>query len=96
MTKHDLASAIYERHGGLSRDEASEIVDRILERIRQGLLRDQRVQINGFGRLQLVKRSPRSGRNPRTGQPIDIPERTTVVLRPSPVFVDRLQDDESR
>ncbi len=96
MTKTDLASAVYERHGGLSREEATEIVDRILERIRAGLLRDHRVQISGFGRLQLVERRSRSGRNPRTGQPIEIPSRTTVVLRPSPRSLGRLRDDDER
>ena len=96
MTKTDLASAVYERHGGLSREEATEIVDRILERIRDGLLRDHQVHISGFGRLQLVGRRSRLGRNPRTGQPIEIPSRTTVVLRPSPRFLGRLRDDDER
>ena len=94
MTKNDLASAVYERHGGLSRDEANDIVERILDRIRRGLLRDMSVRISGFGKLQVVTRKPRNGRNPRTGQALEIPEQTTVVLRPSAAFVDRLQDDE--
>jgi len=95
VTKNDLVRAVYERHGGLSRDEASEIVERILERMRCGLKRGERVQINGFGRLEVVTRRARAGRNPRTGQDIEIPARTTVVLRPSSAFVDRLKPDDT-
>ena len=91
MTKADLVEAVYEIHGGLSRAEAAEIVDGILRRIRRGLVRDGRVQIAGFGRLQVVRRKARPGRNPRTGQRLELPARETVVLKPSSGLVDVLQ-----
>jgi integration host factor subunit alpha len=90
VTKADLVRAVYEAHGGLSRREAVEIVDRLLEGIRRALLREGRIKISGFGRLEVVRRKARMGRNPYTGEKIPIPEKATVVLRPSPVLLRRL------
>jgi nucleoid DNA-binding protein len=90
MTKHDLADAVYRRHGALSRREAAAIVDRIFENIGRGLARGADVKITGFGSFSVVRRRPRTGRNPNTGAPVAIPARTAPVFRPSRRIVSRL------
>ncbi|MBS1810593.1 MAG: HU family DNA-binding protein [Acidobacteria bacterium] len=83
MTKADLARAIYERHGGISNQEAQRIVDLIFETIKTRLLNGDEVHIVGFGSLEVVTRRARRGRNPVTGEDIQLPERHALVFRPS-------------
>ncbi len=83
MTKADLARAIYDRHGGISNQEAQRIVDTIFETIKNRLLVGEEVRIVGFGSLEVVTRRTRRGRNPMTGEDIQLPERRALVFRPS-------------
>ena len=83
MTKADLARAIYDRHGGISNQEAQRIVDLIFETIKHRLLSGDDVHIVGFGSLEVVTRRARRGRNPVTGEDIQLPERQALVFRPS-------------
>ena len=90
MTRDDLAEAVYQRHGGLSRREARDLVDGLLERIKSALLYGGAVRISGFGRFEVVSRRARRGRNPSTGQRIEIASRRRLVFRPSRRLVDAL------
>jgi integration host factor subunit alpha len=90
VTRDDLAEAVYERHGGLSRRESRDLVDRLLERVKSALLDGDAVRISGFGRFEVVRRRARRGRNPSTGQPIDIAPRRRLIFRPSRRLIDAL------
>ncbi len=83
MTKADIARAVYERHGGISYQDSQRIVDLIFNIIKDRFLKGDRVQIVGFGSLEVVTRRARRGRNPATGQQIELPARRAVVFRPS-------------
>jgi nucleoid DNA-binding protein len=83
MTKADLARAIYDRHGGISNQEAQRIIDVIFETIKHRLLSGDEIHIVGFGSLEVVTRRARRGRNPVTGEDIQLPERRALVFRPS-------------
>jgi nucleoid DNA-binding protein len=83
MTKADLARAVYERHGGMSNQEARRIVDSIFEIIKRQLLGGEEIHIVGFGTLEVVRRRSRRGRNPVTGETIQLPERRVLIFRPS-------------
>ena len=85
MTKADLAKVVYERHGGISNREASQLVDVILEFIKERLVRGEKVQITGFGTFFIRDKRGRRGRNPQTGKEIAIQPRRAVVFRPSKV-----------
>ena len=93
MTKADLADAVYRRHGALSRREASELVDLVLGGIRRGLAAGFTVKITGFGSFSIVRRKARTGRNPKTGAPVRIPDRAAPVFRPSRQVVSALNAD---
>jgi nucleoid DNA-binding protein len=86
MTKADLARAIYERHGGISNQEAQRIVDLVFTIMKKHLLNGGEIQIVGFGSLEVVRRRARRGRNPMTGNDIQLPERKVLVFRPSRVM----------
>lgn len=83
MTKADLARAVYERHGGISYQEAGRIVDLIFTIMREQLLSGGGIHVVGFGSLEVVERRPRRGRNPVTGETLQLPARRALVFRPA-------------
>ena len=83
MTKADLAHMVYERHGGLTNREALRYVDILFDVIKDQLIKGESIHIVGFGTLEVVKRKPRRGRNPITGEEIELPARRALVFRPS-------------
>ena len=83
MTKAELARAVYERHGGMSNQDARRIVDLIFNIIKGQLLSGEEIHIVGFGTLEVVRRRSRRGRNPVTGETIQLPERQALIFRPS-------------
>lgn len=62
------------------------MVDFILDLIKQGLLRGERIQITGFGTFIVRDKKGRKGRNPQTGEEMAIAARKSVVFRPSKSF----------
>jgi nucleoid DNA-binding protein len=83
VTKADLARAIYQRHGGLTNREALRVVDLLFDTMKEHLQKGEDVYIVGFGTLEVVRRKPRRGRNPVTGEDIMLPGRRSLVFRPS-------------
>ena len=81
IRKSELATHVAEKLN-ISNDEANEIVTAALEEVVLGLIRDGQVQIIGFGSFVKSERSARIGRNPRTGEKIEIAAQNTVVFRP--------------
>jgi integration host factor subunit alpha len=83
MTKADLARIIYQAHGGLTNREALRIVDQLFDLIKRRLMEGESVRIVGFGTLEVVQRKSRRGRNPITGETIEVSGRRALVFRPS-------------
>lgn len=83
MIKADLARIVYEKHGGISYREAKELVELIIENIKNSLVRGESVKLTGFGSLNIVQRKGRRGRNPQTGDRIVLAPTKYVSFRPS-------------
>ena len=90
MNRSELTDIVYERHGGMSRKEASELVNLILRLIRQRLLDGEKVEITGFGSFRISRKRERRGRNPQTGERIAIPARRSLTFRASRLLKDDL------
>jgi len=71
MTKAELIINVAER-SGLERKNAEKAVAAVFETIKSALIEGDKVQILGFGTFENRKREPRKGRNPRTGEEIEI------------------------
>lgn len=80
MKKEELVRILSDRTG-ISRRKAQEAVDALMEAIIEGISRDGRVVLAGFGTFEVVERKGRKGVNPRTGQAIDIPPRKVVKFK---------------
>ena len=89
VTKKDLAEHIHGRLG-LSKRESADIVDYFFSTIKKSLRKGEPVKLSRFGTLQVKQRKPRKGRNPSTGQSIEIPSRNEVVFRPSRILRARM------
>jgi DNA-binding protein HU-beta len=76
-----------------SRVEALEFIDAFQSVITEHLLNEGKIQIHNLGTFQIRQRAARTGRNPRTGELIDIPARRAVTFKASRNMVRRLNKD---
>ena len=83
MIKTDLTKVVYETHGGVSYREAREIVDYLLDRIKGKLIEGENVKLSGFGSFNVIERKGRLGRNPQTGERLQLAPSKYVTFRPS-------------
>lgn len=67
----------------ISKKEAKIVIDAVLDGIRGGIVNEGKVTLVGFGTFELAKRNARVARNPKTGERIDVPEKTVPKFRPS-------------
>lgn len=72
MTKAELIVNVAEK-AGLDRRKAEKAVNAFVDTVKQALVEGDKVQIIGFGTFENRERSARTGRNPRTGEKIEIP-----------------------
>lgn len=93
MNKSDLISRIVESTE-LSPKEAEKIVNAIIDAITKALSAGEKVSILGFGTFMIRERAARTGRNPRTGDTINIQASSTPLFKPSKSLKDAIRDDE--
>ena len=72
MNKKELINAIAEQ-AELSKKDAAKAVEAFVEVVTNSLKEDDKVQLIGFGTFEVKERAARTGRNPQTKQPIEIP-----------------------
>ena len=81
MTKADLIEEV-SRVAEIPRREAEIVVETMLHSIVQALRAGEKVEIRGFGRFDTRQRSGRIGRNPKSGQAVEVPAKTIPFFRP--------------
>ena len=89
MTKADLVKELHEL-SGLSKREASDVVELVLDTVKTGLCTTGQVKIASFGNFVVREVGARSVRNPRTGERMTIDERNVLTFRPSTALKERL------
>jgi integration host factor subunit beta len=82
MNRSDLVNLLAERFAPLSQNDADAAVRVILEQMISALTRGKRVEVRNFGRFVIKRRPPRTGRNPRTGAIVTVPEKCTPHFKP--------------
>jgi len=78
VTKAELAEAIYEKLP-VDKQKASQIVEDYIELIKEGLDKDSKVMLSGFGSFEVKSKPARRGRNPQTGDTITLRARKVVI-----------------
>ena len=87
LTKSDIVENL-NNEIGLNKREAKELVDMLFNDIKNILSEGHEVKLSGFGNFQLRDKSSRPGRNPRTGEDVEISARRVVTFKP----VQKLKD----
>ncbi|MEM7422530.1 MAG: integration host factor subunit alpha [Pseudomonadota bacterium] len=91
ITRSDLSEAVY-REIGLSRNESADLVETILDRVAEALVKGETVKISSFGTFAVREKGARMGRNPKTGEEVPIDPRRVLVFRPSHILKDRVDE----
>jgi integration host factor subunit alpha len=94
MTKVDIVESIYEKVG-FSKKEVAKIVEYIFDIIKENLVNEDKIKISGFGNFVIRKKRARRGRNPQTGDDIEITARRILTFKPSQVLKAALNQKET-
>lgn len=81
MTRSELISKLSFLHRDLTQNQIEAIVSRIFGEITEALTSGGRVELRGFGTFSLRKRDARIGRNPRTGQTVDVDSKAVPFFK---------------
>lgn len=87
MNKNDLIGAVAEA-SGLTRGDAAKAVEGVFDTITTSLKGGEDVRLVGFGTFSVSRRKASTGRNPRTGEPMDIAATSQPKFRPGKVLKD--------
>ena len=82
MIRSELLSELAKDNPGLRADEVEQIVDIFFEEVAERLTEGGRVELRGFGAFSTRQRAARKGRNPRTGESVDVPAKNVPYFRP--------------
>jgi integration host factor subunit alpha len=80
MTKADIVEKVFEKIG-LSKKEAQEIIEILFDTIKQSLIDGESVKISGFGTFNVRQKMSRKGRNPKTGEELEITPRRVISFK---------------
>ena len=89
MTKAELVDSLAAK-AAVPRPRAEELVNFLLDDITDALRKGDKVNISGFGTFTVSDRKARTGRNPKTGDPIDIPASRSAKFKPGKNLKDAL------
>ncbi len=90
MKKEDLVKNISKKTG-LSQRKVLAVVNSFISALREGIEKDGKVVLVGFGTFEVKTRKARKGRNPRTGKPINIPARKYVRFKPGKALREKVE-----
>jgi integration host factor subunit alpha len=92
MTKADLVNKIFDQIGGTKKD-ASNLVEKLFDLMKDELVKGQSIKISGFGNFLVRDKKSRKGRNPQTGETIEISARRVLTFKPSQVLRDSVNTE---
>jgi len=82
MTRSDLVEELAARFAQLTHRDAELAVKTVLDAMSDALVKGHRIEIRGFGSFSINRRPPRVGRNPRSGESVQIPEKRVPHFKP--------------
>ena len=91
MTKADLIDEV-SRLAELTRKDSEVIVETIFDSVVRSLRAGDKIEIRGFGSFRTRQRNPRTGRNPKTGEKVDVPAKKIPFFKPSKELKDLVNE----
>src|SRR5512145_2481564 len=96
MTKSELIARLAERNPRLVARDADEAVNTMLDAMTEALAGGQRIEIRGFGSFALNYRPPRVGRNPKSGDRVQVPAKYVPHFKAGKELRERVDGNESQ
>jgi len=93
MTKSELIQRLAEQNPHLFLRDVEKIVDTIFGEIKNALARGDRVELRGFGAFSVKHRKARVGRNPRTGESVQVEAKALPFFKTGKALRDRLNEN---
>ena len=90
MIRSELIEKIAAENPHLYQRDVEKIVNTIFEEVIEALARGDRVELRGFGAISVKKRDARTGRNPRTGEAVEVEEKAVPFFKTGKLLRDRL------
>jgi integration host factor subunit beta len=91
MTKAELVEEVA-RAAELTKKDSEVIVEEVFKNIIQALNRGEKIELRGFGSFRVRHRDARRGRNPKTGEPVDIPAKRVPYFKPGKELKELIND----
>ncbi|HEY8096097.1 MAG TPA: integration host factor subunit beta [Methylobacter sp.] len=90
MTKSELVQVLSDKFPELEKRDVELAVNCMLGQMTNSLTQGERIEIRGFGSFNLHHRPPRVGRNPKTGEAVNLPAKLAVDFKPGKEMRDRI------
>ena len=94
MIRSELIQKIAEENTHLYQRDVERIVNTVFDEIVEALARGDRVELRGFGAFSVKKRESRTGRNPRTGEAVEVAEKHVPFFKTGKLLRERLNGKE--
>jgi integration host factor subunit beta len=85
MIKADLINKL-SKNMNITKQEAENGVSIFFDTLKEAIKRGEEIELRGFGSFRIRKRGPRSGRNPRTGEPVKVSSKKVIYFKPSKIL----------
>ena len=89
MNKTELIAAVAEKTG-MTKKDAEAAIKAMLNAIEDALIKGDKVQLIGFGAFEVHERAARTGKNPRTGEAVQIPAARSPVFKAGKAFKEKV------
>ncbi len=95
MTKSELIQLVASDNPHLYLRDITKIVNTVFDEITEGLTQGDRIELRGFGAFSVKVRKARTGRNPRSGEPVEVSEKAIPYFKTGKQLHERLNDSEA-
>jgi integration host factor subunit alpha len=92
LTKADLVQQVHKNHDNLTKAQAVDAVEAFLKLSKGTLISGSDLLLSGFGKFHVRDKNPRRGRNPKTGESLELDARRVVTFHPSGLLRDRVNE----
>jgi len=92
LTKADLVQKVYKSHDNLTKAQATEAVEAMLNTMKNCMANGEELLISGFGKFNVKDKNARRGRNPQTGQELILEPRRVITFKPSGILRSKIND----
>lgn len=93
LTKAGIVARVYRDHPQLTRAQSAEIVETFISIAKAAMIAGNDMLLSGFGKFKVKNKNPRRGRNPQTGEEVELPSRRVVTFKQSGLLRARINGE---